>query len=184
MKIIKTDTFLKPLPDNNWYMEDEGTRYVISPVSGSQGIPNGTKFLFRPRSYVFGVFAGQDSWFTLKYDKSGEDIVFDLPGELILSPKEYSVFLGYSDGFLGGSFTPGYYNLKEKVQYWYCVAQTNSDYPIEKYFLTENHPKSPMIIDLSSILLTPNSIDWRLYKIGDPIKIGRVGLRIGDKYDE
>lgn len=182
MKVIKTDTFLKPLPKQNYVLKDRESRFVVTPITDNQGRPTGTKFIFKPRCYVFGVFSGSDSWFTIKYD-TGNPINFDLPGEIILNPRVYSVFCGYSDGFLGGSFTPGYYSLKERVQYWYCVAQTKGDYSIEDYFLAGDPLKGPVIIDLSSYLTSPVSTKWKRYKIGDPIKLGQ-GIRFGDVYDE
>jgi hypothetical protein len=187
MRIIKAETFLKPIPETNWTIEDDNTRYVIFPITGNDGRPNVTKFKFRPRSYVFGVFSGVDTWFQVKYDKTGLPVKFDLPGELILNPRPYRVFAAYNDGFLGGTFTPGYYSLKEKIQYWYCLGQTKPGVSLHTYFLRYNEElldsEFPVVIDLSKALASPESTVWRKYKVGDPISIG-FKIRVGDSYDE
>lgn len=185
MKIIKSETLLKPLPSVNWVYIEE--KYSILPIQFTMAKPKGKLFSMSSRSYVFIVTNEDDQWVDVKFDMNRRNIplVFEVPERFTKSDKPYSVLMGYNEGFLGGSFKPGFYNNREKIQYWYCLAKLDLTIPLVNYRIGGSTYYVPsVIIDMSSILPLPSERRWVYYKIGEPfIKIGDP-IRIGEKHEQ
>lgn len=186
MKTIKSETLIHPLPKGNYTLDIENHRCLVQPIQTALIKPSGRKFSLKSRSYVFVVFNEDDQWVDIKFDYNSKNttLYFSIPLKFTESHKPYSILIGYNDGFLGGSFRPGFYNNKEKIQFWYCLAKLDLSVPTVKYLIKGYNNYVPsVIIDMSDYLPPPGVVKWVYYKIGDPsLKIG-YPIRIGEKHD-
>lgn len=184
MKTIKSETLLHPLPSGNYVYDPNNKRYIVLPIQTHLVKPKGRNFSLKSRSYVFVVSNEDDQWVDVKFDSNQINIplTFTIPQRFLDAQKPYSILIGYNDGFLGGSFRPGFYNNKEKIQFWYCLAKLDLSIPTVRYLVKGNYVPS-IIIDMSDYLPPPGVVKWVYYKIGDPsLKIG-YPIRIGEKHD-
>lgn len=161
MKLVKAETDIVPLSRDRViisdYIDDIGTRFEVIPINDGFNLPNTSVFDSKPRSYIFGVFMGHETWFQVKFED--EELVFDLPGEVLRNKLTYQdnfgIFMGYNNGFLGASFKPGFYSPRQRVLYWYSLAKTKLDVQGRDYFVYGIPQEFPVLVDLSDYLTKP-----------------------------
>jgi hypothetical protein len=190
MKIVKAETDLKPVPRDHVAVTKTvngvAVEFTVQSIIDSVNVPNGSFFNARRRSFIFGVFYDGKSRFWHPYQPlDNSPMVFDISRDIKGHETNYSVFLGYNDGFLGATFKPGFYSPKEQIIYWYALAKTREDYPKKDYFISGRPVNYNVIVDIEDIDGRPSLNHKKNYVLGvSKIKLGQGGIKIGDTYNE